>query len=74
MEKKVKPFRKTSLIAAVLEREEMGFAKYRKRGERDPEKRRILLDLAMNKIRKADERDFIRLGPRRRLIKFSTER
>lgn len=52
----------------------MGFAKYRKRGERDPEKRRILLDLAMNKIRKADERDFIRLGPRRRLIKFSTER
>ena len=61
-------FAETSPIEAQLLREKMGLSRYRKTRERDPEKRRILMELALEKIREAERTDYILVGFRRRRL------
>lgn len=56
----------TSPIDIVLLREKLGFDRYVKTQERDPEKRRILLELALEKARQVDRECFVKIGERRR--------
>ena len=59
-------YAETSPIETVLLRDSLGFGRYVKTQERDPEKRRLLLDLALEKARQVDRECFEKLGPRRR--------
>ena len=49
----------------------MGLKRYRKQVRRDPEKREILLDLAIKKMEEKEKDDFILIGNRRRKIKIT---
>lgn len=55
-----------SPIETVLLREKLGLGRYVKTQERDPEKRRLLLELALNKARQVDRECFVKIGERRR--------
>lgn len=70
----MKPCRKQGKRASVVEmlllRERLGLPRYRKPAARDPEKRKLLLELALDWIRKAEQGDFIPLGFRRRRVTF----
>jgi hypothetical protein len=70
MTRRVRPFRKTSVAEGLVFRDRLGFGRYRKTAARDPEEREILLALALRKIEKAERRNFIPLGPRRRRVKI----
>jgi len=59
-----------SVVESAVLRGRAGLAKYRKTGERDPEKRALLLELGLRKIDKAEKKDFIVLGPRRRRVRI----
>ncbi len=61
-------YSETSPIEVVLLRERLGFGSYVKIQERDPEKRRILLELALEKARKVDRECFVKVGERRRML------
>jgi len=52
----------------LLLRDRMGFGRYRKTGRRDPEKRRLLLGLGLERIRKAERNNYTLIGPRRRRV------
>ena len=54
-----------SVTACLIEREKLGMGRYRKRAKRDPEKKAILIDLALKKIAKAERVNFLPLGFRR---------
>jgi hypothetical protein len=56
-------------IAILLDRERLGIGRYRKVRERDPEKRRMLIELALEKIREAERLDYQPAGFRRRKVK-----
>jgi hypothetical protein len=59
-------FAEASPIEVVLLRERLGFGSYIKTQERDPEKRRIMLELARKKARQVDRDCFEKTGERRR--------
>ncbi len=59
-----------SVVEILLLRDRLGFPRYRKMIKRDPEKRQVLLDLALNKIKKAEKDNFICLGFKKRLVRF----
>ncbi len=61
-------FRETSPIEAVLLRDRLGFGSYIKTQERDAEKRRILLELALEKARQVDRDCYEKVGERRRRL------
>ena len=61
-------YTETSPIDIVLLREKLGFGKYIKTQERDPEKRRILLELALEKAKQVDRECFVKIGERRRMM------
>ena len=65
-----KKLEETSPIDFLLLREKLGLKRYRKQVKRDPEKREILLDLAIKKMEEKEKDDFIPLGNRRRKIKI----
>lgn len=58
-----------SQVPILLGRERLGIGRYRKVRERDPEKRRVLLELALEKIREAERSDYQPVGFRRRRVK-----
>lgn len=64
-----KKFYEEFSISSYLERERLGIGRYRKIAERDPEKRRVLIELALERIREAERSDYIRIGFRRRRLK-----
>jgi hypothetical protein len=64
-----KNFEDVGAIDVLLLREKLGLQRYVKQRERDPEKRRILLELAMKRICEAEQDDFIPVGYRRRRVK-----
>jgi len=66
MTSRVKPFRKESVVELLLLRDKLGLQKYRKTLSRDPEKRQILLELALEKIKKAELNNFKPLGNHKR--------
>lgn len=57
-----------SKVEILLLRDRLGIGRYRKSRKRDPEKRKILLELALSKIKKAERNDFIPLGYRKRRV------
>jgi hypothetical protein len=59
-------YEEKSPIEAVLLRQKLGFGRYIKTEERDPEKRRILLELALEKAKQVDREYFVKIGERRR--------
>ena len=47
-------------------RDRLGLRKHRKSAKRDPEKRKLLLDMALKRIEKAELDNFLPLGFRKR--------
>jgi hypothetical protein len=54
----------------LLLRGRLGLRKYRKTAKRDPEKRELLLKLALKKIEKAERDNYISVGFRKRRVRF----
>lgn len=67
---RVRLFREKPVTEGLILRDHLGLGRYLKTGPRDPEERRILLDLALSKIEKAERDNFIPLGKRRRRVTF----
>ena len=57
-------------VEMLVLRERLGLRKYRKTAKRDPEKRELLLELALKKIEKAERNNFVSLGFRKRRVRF----
>jgi hypothetical protein len=54
----------------LLLRDRLGLRRFRKTAARDPEKRELLLELALEKIEKAERGNYTLLGPRKRRVRF----
>ncbi|MCJ7578900.1 MAG: hypothetical protein MUP98_00010 [Candidatus Aminicenantes bacterium] len=67
---RTKKFRKASTTDFLLMRERLGLQKYRKTSKRDPDKNKMLLELALKKIEKAERNNFISVGYRKRRVNF----
>ncbi len=63
-------FRKDSTTDFLLIRERLGLQKYRKTSKRDPDKNKMLLELALKKIKKAERSNYISVGYRKRRVNF----
>jgi hypothetical protein len=55
-----------SSVEMLILRDRLGYGRYRKRSPRDPEKRRLLLELGLARIKKAEQVNFAIIGPRKR--------
>jgi hypothetical protein len=53
-----------------LLRDRLGLRKYKKTAKRDPEKKELLLQLALKKIERAERDNFIQVGFRKRRVRF----
>ena len=62
---------RTSSVEMLLLRDRLGYKRYRKTAQRDPEKRQLLLEMALTRIAKAERGNFTLVGPRRRRVKLS---
>ncbi len=69
MKQRIKKFEEGSPVEFLLLREQLGMKRYRKRLQRDEEKRKRLLELGLKKIEEKEREDFILTGYRRRKIK-----
>jgi len=65
-----RPRERTSATEALLLRDRLGLRRFTKTAKRDPEKRELLLELALKKIEKAERDNFIQVGFRRRRVRF----
>jgi len=70
MKERIRPYRKDSATEVLLLRDRLGMKRYRKRLKRNPEEKAILLELALNKIRKAEKNSFLPIGFRKRRVKL----
>lgn len=70
---RVKKYEERSPVDFLLLREKLGLKRYRKTARRDDEKREILLELGLQKIKEKEKDDFIPLGYRRRKVKILSE-
>jgi hypothetical protein len=61
-------FEDISPVDFLVLREKLGIKRYRKMSVRAPEKRKLLLDLALKKIEEKEKEDYILLGFRRRKV------
>ena len=61
---------KTSATEILLLRDRLGLRKYKKTAKRDPEKKELLLQLALKKIERAERDNFIPVGFRKRRVRF----
>jgi len=61
---------KTSATEMLLLRDRLGLRKYKKTAKRDPEKKELLLQLALKKIERAERDNFIQVGFRKRRVRF----
>jgi hypothetical protein len=61
---------RASSVEMLLLRDRLGLRRYRKTAARDPEKRKLLLELALKRIAKAELADFIPVGFRKRRVRF----
>ena len=62
--------RQTSATEMLLLRDRLGLRKYKKTAKRDPEKKELLLQLALKKIERAERDNFIQVGFRKRRVRF----
>lgn len=60
-----------SSLEMLLLRDRLGLQRYRKTARRDPEKRKLLLELALKRITKAEQSDYFPVGFRKRRVRFS---
>lgn len=58
----------------LLLRDRLGLRRYRKTAKRDPEKKKILLELALRKIEKAERDNYLPVGFRKRRVRFPSVR
>ena len=70
MRTRKRKFKETSTVDFLLLRENLGLGRYRKQRKRDKEERQILLDLALKKIEKKEENDFLPLEKKKRKIRI----
>ena len=70
MKLRIKKYEEASPPEFLLLREQLGMRRYRKRLKRDGEKRKILLELGLEKREERERDDFIPLGYRRRKVKL----
>ena len=70
MKIKIRPYKSDSAVEVLLLRDQLGMKKYRKQLIRKPEEKEILLELALNKIRKAEKNSFMAIGFRKRRVKL----
>jgi len=61
---------KASATEMLLLRDRLGLRRYSKTAKRDPEKRELLLKLALKKIEKAERDNYISIGFRKRRVRF----
>lgn len=54
----------------LLLRDRLGLRKFKKTAKRDPEKKELLLQLALKKIERAERDNFIQVGFRKRRVRF----
>jgi len=54
----------------LLLREKLGLRRYRKTKKRDEEERKILIDLALKKMKEREEKDFVFIENKRRKLKI----
>jgi len=62
--------RKASSVEMLVLRDRLGLRRYRKTVPRDPEKKKLLLELALKRIEKAERDNFVSLGFRRRRVRL----
>lgn len=55
-----------SPLEFLVLRDRLGFKKYRKQTKRDPEEKKILIDLGLKRIKEMEKKNFLSLGYRRR--------
>jgi hypothetical protein len=70
MKRRLKKFEEGSPVEFLLLREQLGMKRYRKGSKRDEEKRKILLELGLKRIKEKEKDDFILLGYRKRKVKL----
>lgn len=68
MKVRIKKFEERSPVEFLLLREKLGLKRYRKSVKRDQEKREILIDLGLKKIKEKEKDDFIPISYRRRKV------
>lgn len=61
---------RTSATEMLLLRDRLGLRRFKKTAGRDPEKKELLLELALKKIEKAERDNFLQVGFRRRRVRF----
>lgn len=70
MKSKIKKYQDISPVDFLVLRDNLGLKRYRKKLKRTEGERKILLDLALEKITEKEKNDFTRLGYRRRKVKI----
>ncbi len=65
------PRPRASSVEMLLLRDRLGLGRYRKTAARDPQKRKLLLELSLERIEKAERDNYTLLGPRKRRVRFS---
>ena len=68
MKVRMKKYEEVSPVEFLLLRDRLGIKRYRKSIRRDEEERKILLDLALKKIKEKEKDDFILTGYRKRKV------
>jgi hypothetical protein len=61
---------KYSAAEVLVLRDRLGMKGYRKRRKRDPREREILIELGLDRIKRAEEENFVPIGFRRRRVKL----
>lgn len=70
----MKRFEEISPVDFLLLRDKLGIKRYRKTKKRDEEKRKILLNLNLERMEEKEKDDFISLGFRRRRINITPKK
>ncbi len=73
MKIRTKKYEDISPVEFLVLREKLGLKRYRKTAKRDPEERKILLDLGLKKIEEKEKDDFILVGYKRRRMKIERQ-
>jgi len=62
---------RASAVEMLLLRDRLGLGRFRKTAARNPEKRKLLLELALERIEKAERGNFTVVGARKRRFRSS---
>lgn len=66
----MRKFEDISSVDFLLLRDDLSLGRYRKQRARDEEERKLLMDLALKKIREKEENDFLPIEKKRRKLKI----